>query len=285
MRTAVPTTTAIRPGCRWERLIAARASHIIATCTDDAAELTRMGVPRRRISVVPRGVDLTLFSPRGPVARREGVRHRVVAAGSLVPRKGFDMTIRALAALPDTELVIAGGGAADAAEMRRLRRVAAEAGVTERLRLPGRFPRRAVAPLLRSAEVVLCTPRYAPGGAVSLEAMACGRPVVTTAGGGPADAVIDGVTGRVVPSADPKSIAAAVRPLLDDGLLRDVWGAAGAERARTRYSWDRIAALTATVYRQVGAPAPEPEHTATEPGPGRTAPSAAARGNLVPRGC
>ncbi len=243
---------------KLERLVAQRAHHVIATCTDEVEELVRMGLPHARATVVPCGVDLTRFGPHGPSERR-GARHRLVSVGRLVPRKGFDTTIRALAQLPDVELLIAGGSAdgndPTGAEARRLQQVATEAGVDDRVRLLGQVSRAAMPALLRSADVVVCTPWYEPFGMVPLEAMACGRPVVASAVGGLLDTVIDGVTGTLVSPPEPGPVARALRPLLDDDALRRDWGTAGYQRARGRYSWDRVADETLTAYQRV-IPAP-----------------------------
>jgi D-inositol-3-phosphate glycosyltransferase len=240
---------------RLERLVGRSVSRIAATCTDEVFELVRMGVPRSRISVVPCGVDIRQFGPEGPVAER-GTRHRLLAVGRLVPRKGFDIVIEALPRLPNTELLIAGGPqpsrlSADA-EARRLRQVANRCGVGDRVTLLGQMSREEMPALLRSADVVVCTPWYEPFGIVPLEAMACGVPVVAAAVGGLTDTVVDGVTGRHVPPRDPTTLARVLRPLLDDPTLRQAYGAAGCDRAHARYSWDRVAVDTVQVYRRAG---------------------------------
>ncbi|UAK30651.1 glycosyltransferase [Nocardia asteroides] len=245
-----------RSRIRFERLIATRAAHVVATCSDEVAELARMGVPRFRISIVPCGVDLTTFTPEGPTADRHAT-HRLLASGELARRSGFDPVIKALPDLPDTELVIVGGPAADDeddAEGRRLRRLASDHGVRERLRLAGPVGRPMLPRLYRSADAVLCTPWYEPFGRVALEAMACGKPVVATPVGGLLDTVVDGVTGRFVAPPEPDAIVRAVQPLLTDSTLRDTWGAAGYQRTAGRNSWDRVAAETLSAYHR-GAPA------------------------------
>ncbi|WP_378730962.1 glycosyltransferase [Nocardia brasiliensis] len=252
--------TSPRSRIRFERLIAGRAAHIVATCSDEVVELTRMGVPRFRISIVPSGVDLSTFTPEGPAAERpqRHRRHRLLSVGKLVPRKGFDVAIKALPDLPDTELVIAGGpvgdDVADDSEGRRLRRVAVDCGVQERVRMLGQVRRSELPRWYRSADVVLSTPWYEPFGMVPLEAMACRKPVVATAVGGMLDTVVDGVTGRLIAPPDPLAVARAVRPLLADRTLRDTWGAAGYQRAASRYAWDQIAIDTLTAYHRA-APA------------------------------
>jgi glycosyltransferase involved in cell wall biosynthesis len=61
---------------------------------------------------------------------------------------------------------------------------------------------------------------------------------------------VDGVTGTHVPPRRADAVAAAVRRLLSDAALRDAYGIAGADRARCRYSWDRIAADASRVYER-----------------------------------
>ncbi|MFC9967337.1 glycosyltransferase [Nocardia ignorata] len=237
---------------RLEQQVAEQADRIIATCTDEVFELARMGVPRHRTSVVPCGVDLHQFSPEGPRAARTA-EHRLISVGRLVPRKGFDVAVTALAELAGTELVLVGGPdgrLADDPEAQRLLRSADDLGVGDRLHMLGQVPRTQMAPLLRSADVVVCTPWYEPFGITPLEAMACGVPVVAAAVGGLIDTVVDGGTGTLVPPRDPSGLAAAIRELIDAPALRRRYGAAGHERVHTRYSWDRVAVETLRAYRR-----------------------------------
>jgi len=240
-----------------ERDILRRADHVVATCSDEVFELVRLGGARGRLTAIPCGVDLDLFRPDGRCARRRPGLRRLVCVGRLVARKGVGNAISALAALPDAELVIAGGPPraqlhADP-EARRLRALADEAGVADRVDLRGRMGREDVAALLRSADAVVCVPWYEPFGIVPLEAMACGTPVVASAVGGMIDSVVDGVTGIHVPPRDPERLAEALAPLLADPERRAAYGKAGVERARRRYGWPRIAAATLDVYARVAA--------------------------------
>jgi glycosyltransferase involved in cell wall biosynthesis len=237
-----------------EQRIADEVDRVIATCSDEVFELVRLGAPRTRISIVPCGVDVTSLHPDA-IPERRGARHRIVALGRLVPRKGVDDVIRALAALPDTELVIAGGPPApelDAdPDARRLADLAKECGVADRVRLLGGIGRDAVASLLTSADAVVCVPWYEPFGIVPLEAMACGVPVVASAVGGLSDTVVDGVTGLHVPPRDPDALAAALSDLLADEERAVAMGVAGRARAVARYSWPRIALDSARVYQRM----------------------------------
>jgi len=232
------------------------ADAVIATCSDEAFELKALGVPSRHISVAPCGVDLGLFTPDGPRAER-GRRHRILSVGRLVPRKGVDLVIRAIAELrdrgeDDVELVIVGGsdgGGKDDPEVMRLSALAAELGVTDRVHLHGQVSQAHMPELLRSADLVVCAPWYEPFGIVPLESMACAVPVVAASVGGLIDSVVDGVTGVHVPPRDPQAIAASVSSLLADEDRLRALGAAGRARMESRYSWERIAADTARVYR------------------------------------
>ncbi|HEX2301398.1 MAG TPA: glycosyltransferase, partial [Pseudonocardiaceae bacterium] len=207
-----------------ERLVARRAAGVVATSSEEVFELVRMGVPRSRITVVPCGVDTEQFRPEGPAFPATDGRHRLVVLARLVPRKGIDVPISALAALPDTELYIAGGPPAAALaadpEAQRLREHAQACGVAGRVHLLGQVARDQVPALLRSADVVVCTPWYEPFGIVPLEAMACGVPVVASAVGGMLDTVVDGMTGLLVPPRCPERIAEAVGDLLADPARR-----------------------------------------------------------------
>jgi glycosyltransferase involved in cell wall biosynthesis len=236
-----------------ERGLCRDVDHVVATCTDEVFELRRMGLPHDRATIVPCGVDTSVFTPRGPVAPRSD-RPRLLVLGRLVERKGQDDAVRALRAVPDAELVVVGGPPAEAIdadpEVRRLRAIAEEEGVAERLTFAGAVPRADVPAWVRSADVVLAVPWYEPFGITPLEAMACGRPVVATAVGGLQDTVVDGVTGDLVPPRDPDALGAALAALLTDDERRAAYGAAGVRRARNRYRWSRVVADTETVYRQ-----------------------------------
>jgi glycosyltransferase involved in cell wall biosynthesis len=232
------------------------ADRIVATCTDELFELVRLGADPHRVSVVPCGVDTQVFRPRGPAERRR-LRHRVVVVSRLVERKGVGNVVAALPAVPDTELVVAGGPDSGALardpEACRLRALAERAGVADRVELRGRVDRADLPALLRSADVVACVPWYEPFGIVPLEAMACGVPVVASAVGGLVDTVVEGVTGVHVPPRDVDALASALRFVLAEAGRAADMGRAGVDRVRQRYTWRRVADATLTAYRDVCA--------------------------------
>ncbi|MFF7972380.1 glycosyltransferase [Streptomyces sp. NPDC007905] len=241
-----------------EEAVGHECARIIATCSDEVAELRAMGLPEDRIAVVPCGVDLDQFSPVGRPRTAPGARRRLLAVGRLVPRKGFDRAIRALAGVPDAELLIAGGPEADLLgaepEAGRLYGIAGEYGVTDRVTLLGGVSRTRMPRLMSSADLVLSLPRYEPFGIVPLEAMACATPVVATAVGGQLDTVVDGSTGVHVPADDDHhDLSGVIRALLDDPDRLARYGAAGRERVLAHYTWDRVADGVAGAYGAVSS--------------------------------
>ncbi len=236
---------------RLETRVAHEATWVTAGCSDEVFELMRLGRDRLRISVVPCGVDVERFCPHGPTAAHTG-RPRIVAVGRFVPRKGFDTVIEALTTVPSAELVIAGGPPRaeldTVPEACRLLKLAADLGVAERVSLYGSVARAEMPALLRSADVVACTPWYEPFGIVPLEAMACGVPVVASAVGGMLDTVVHDVTGLLIPPKEPRACANAITAILRDRRAASGFGKAGRDRARSRYSWERIATDTLRVY-------------------------------------
>ena len=238
-----------------ERWVACRADRVIATCSDEASELRALGVAANRVDVVPCGVDVSLFRPADRESRSLRSTPRLLIVSRLVPRKGVEDAIRALALIPEAELAIVGGPAADQLdadpEVVRLRQVMAECGVADRVFLAGHLPHEELPGIIRTSDLLLAVPWYEPFGITVLEAMACGVPVIGSAVGGLLDTVMPGETGLLLSRRDPSSIAAAVRLLLDDETLRAAMGRAGVDRVRELYTWERIAEQTEQSYRAV----------------------------------
>lgn len=240
---------------RLERAIGRTAAAVIATSESEHAALIRVGVLRHRLAVVPGGVDVDQFTPCGPVLPRGGMTHRLLALGSPAWHTGIDTAIGALARIPGAELIVAGGPPLEDLDgdpaVHRLLVLAQETGVDERVTFLGRVAHGDVPRLLRSVDLTVSLPWDESSELVALESMACGVPVVTTAVGGHLDSVIDGITGIHVLARRPAEAARRIRALLDDPTLRESLGIAGVDRARSRYSWDRVARETLGVYEAV----------------------------------
>ena len=235
-----------------EHRLCQRVAHVVATCTDEVEELALMGLPARRATVVPCGVDTDLFRP---YAVPRPPRPRLLSIGRLVERKGVGNVIEALAALPDVDLVVAGGPDPSHLDtdpdVRRLREVARRMGVAERVEFVGGVGREDVPRLMNESDIVVAVPWYEPFGIVPVEAMACGRPVVGSAVGGLLDTVLPGRTGELVAPRRPDAIAAALRRLVDDPRRRAAYGRAGRDRAVGLYRWACVAERTEDVYAEV----------------------------------
>lgn len=228
------------------------ADHVVATSPDEEAELARRGLPGERMTAVPGGVDTQRFAPEGDAWDR-GERPRLVCLGQLTEDRGVDTVVQALPSLPDTELVVAGGppaaGARVDGEVQRLTRLADGLNVAGRVQLVGNVKHELIPGLLRSADVVVSTPRRAPARLVPLEAMSCARPVICSAVDGLA-AVDHGVTGMVVAPDNPDAVGAAVQRLLRNTGFAGGLGAA-ARRAVAACDWKQVAASVEGVYESV----------------------------------
>jgi glycosyltransferase involved in cell wall biosynthesis len=243
---------------RLEPAIGRSATAVVATNSAEVAELAGLGVHRSAIRVVPWGVDTGTFTPEGPVARRNGMP-RLLTVADLTERRPLETLFRALTRVPGAELLVVGGPVQDELpdddNYVGLAKFAGAMGVTDRVVFTGQVDRPAMPALLRSADIVLSTCQYEPSGSTSLQAMACGTPVIAPAEGGHMDAVVDGTTGILVPPDRPALLAQRIRQLLAHPMMMEAYGVAAADRARSRYSWDRIAGETLAVYDRVTAQA------------------------------
>jgi phosphatidylinositol alpha-1,6-mannosyltransferase len=232
------------------------AAGIVAAGTYPAREAERAAGRELRGIIVPPGVDTDRFRPLGADARRaarcefglDPDQPLVLGVSRLVPRKGFDVLIDAVAGLPDVQLAIAGAGR----DRRRLEQRAERRGVAGRVRFLGRVPDDASFPRLYACADVFampCRDRWsgleAEGfGIVFLEAAAAGVPSVAGRSGGSHEAVVDGETGFVV-DGRALDVRGALAALLADSELRARMGAAARARAVAEFSYDGLAARLA----------------------------------------
>jgi D-inositol-3-phosphate glycosyltransferase len=275
--------TSPRSRVGMEQRLARTVDRIITQTRAESDDLLRLGVARRRISLVPTGVDPGVFHPRGRATGQAasgpavtgqaagpapliGVTRRILSVGSVAgldERRGFTDVICALPQIPDTELVVIGGrsGSATGGDPRaaRLRGLADGCGVGDRVRLVDGVSREQMPAWYRSADLVVCASWYEPFGLPAVEAMACGVPVVATAVGGLRDTVVDRVTGALVPPRHPGALAQAVRGVLADPVRRLGYAAAARDRAIQCYAWERVAPRLAGEYRRLCTRVAEPE--------------------------
>ena len=237
---------------RLEPAIGRTVNAVVASSYDEESDLTRLGIPRRSIRVVPTGIDTDEFTPEGPVCER-GDRHRLVTVADLAAeQESLDILLRAMSKIPGAELVGAGGPLRgelrDDLSYRRLAKLSDSLDLGGRVFFAGQVGRAALPPLLRSADLLVNLNQHDPSAITSIQAMACGTPVVASAVGGQVDAVVDGTTGILVEPGRPALLAQRIRALLAHPMQLEAFSVAATDRARSRYSWDRIAHETLAVY-------------------------------------
>jgi glycosyltransferase involved in cell wall biosynthesis len=226
----------------WAYRILRRLGIPIVAVSDDLAGFLaqRFGMSRASLGMVHNGIPMPDPVPDGERAARRAAARRalgvpdtlslVVAVGNLYPVKDHATLVRALARLPHARVAIAGRGDEEA----RLRALATELGVADRLHLLGL--RDDVDTVLAAADVFV-QPSLSEGLPLAvLEAMAAGLPVVATRVGGVAEAVRDGETGYLVPSADPPALADALAKVLGSEDRGAAFGARGRMRAEQEFS-------------------------------------------------
>ena len=235
-----------------EREIAAQADLLIASTEDERGDLVRLyGADPDHVAVVPPGVDLSMFQPIDrDEARRKigyGPGRLLLFVGRLERLKGVEIAIRALALLrdrahDDVRLLILGEDSRDGdeSEKERLKQVASEVGVRDRVDFLGSVAHHEL-PFFYSAVDVCVMPSYSESfGFVGLEAQACGRPVVASDVSGLRSVVRDDVSGYLIDSHDPALYAERIGRLLDNPELAQQMGRRGRLLAQ-RFSWTRTA--------------------------------------------
>jgi glycosyltransferase involved in cell wall biosynthesis len=242
---------------RIEPLLARNAAWVTGESNADVAALAKLRHSRARLSVLVEGVDVDRYSPVGPALPR-GDLHRVLCvAPTPLPCNGFDIAIRALSRIPATELVIAETDTTCQRHDRArtgLEQLAASLGVADRVHFAGTVAGDQLPKLLRSADVLACTPRAPTRATTVLQAMASGLAVVALPVGVLSDIVVHAVTGLVLSPQRPAELVAALRSLPAQQFQCQSMGAAGRNRASSRFTWDRMALESLTIYRRLTSP-------------------------------
>jgi glycosyltransferase involved in cell wall biosynthesis len=227
-----------------------------------AADTQRKKTPRRRIEVINPGIDIERV--RSQVDEGSGVRKQMGWSGPVVgmvarlqPHKGQQLFLQAASIVvrhrPDVHFAIVGGATLgwEGDYEQQLRRQAAELGLSERVHFTGHQddPH----PWADAFDVAVTASVGESFGLVTVEAMALGKPVVGVDSAGTAEIIEDGVSGLLVPPADPKAMAAAVLDLLEDPALRARIAAGAAARAE-QFSDVKMARRFAALLDEVGRP-------------------------------
>jgi glycosyltransferase involved in cell wall biosynthesis len=222
-----------------------KAAALITVSAALGKVMLSLGAAPQKLTVLRNGIDTKMFRPIERQAARAAFPAEgplLVSVGHLIPRKGHDRSIQALALLDGHTLLIAGEGPERAA----LLALAARLGVSARVRLLGALPHDQLATLYSAADAMLLSSSREGWANVLLESMACGTPVVASNIPGNPEVVQAPEAGLVVQANTPEGIAEAVRALL----------AAPPDRAATRryaeaFSWDATTHGQLAVFRRV----------------------------------
>ncbi|MES2043320.1 MAG: glycosyltransferase [Pseudomonadota bacterium] len=220
------------PGTAEHVIAAGRAAAgLLAVSEAMKADMAAIGIPADKIRVHRTGVDLARFAPANRSTGKTALGIKgplVVSLGALIARKGHDVVIDAVAAIPGANLLIAGDGPDRAALTARI----ATLGVGDRIRLLGSVPHGELPALLAAADVMALASASEGLANAWVEALACGTPIVITAAGGAGEVVTDPAYGRVVPR-EAGAFAGAIRDLLatapDPSAVR---------RGAERFTWE-----------------------------------------------
>ena len=251
---------------RLLRSVASPSTSAVANSNAVAEDLRGVVNGRMQVRTVYNGIDLNQFSPTGPTldldalaglpaANSEVVRLGLVA--TLAFWKGHEVFLRALALL-SRKLNFRGyviGGAiyqtsASQSSLEDLRALVSELGISDRVGFTGQIEDSAAA--MRSLDIVVhASTRPEPFGRVIVEAMACGRAVITSGQGGAAEIVTAEVNALIHTAGDARSLADAMTRVVADRELRQKLAKAGQEQARTRFDRGRLAGDMKPVYLEL----------------------------------
>jgi len=233
-------------GAAYTRHVLGRCQRI-TTLTNALYDATaRIGVDRRKLSVIPNGVDVAEFFP-APESERANV---ILFVGFLIQRKGVQFLLEAaaqvLARHPEYRVVLLGEGP----EEQSLREQAARLGIGHAVEFAGFQPQRAVRDWMRRARIFVLPSVEEGQGVVLLEALASGTPVVGSDVDGIAEVITPDV-GRLFPVRDAAALAGHLLELIEKATLRRQLGTAARIRAEAEYDWDRLAQAYIALYEQV----------------------------------
>ena len=223
--------------------------HLVANTEDIADWIVGQGWPAGRVTCIPNFAEApeaaapvdraSLDTPQGAPL--------LLAMGRLHENKAHDISLQALAQLPDAWLWIAGVGPLEA----KLKGMAEALGVSGRVRFLGW--RADPSALYRTADVCIFPSRYEPLGNVVIQAWAHGLPVVAAESQGPKALIHDGNDGFLASIDDAEALADRVRRLLDEPKLRTRFAAAGAARVQAEFSEAAVVGHWKELFADYGA--------------------------------
>jgi teichuronic acid biosynthesis glycosyltransferase TuaC len=236
-----------QPGCTQLIIEAAQnAAGLMAVSNALKTDMIAMGMDAGKIRVHYTGLDPARFSPRDRAIEKAklGISESLIlSVGALIPRKGQDLLIAALPALPDAMLLLAGQGESETA----YRALAARLGVADRVSFLGNIPHDDLPALFAAADVMALVSASEGLANAWVESLACGTPIVASDVGGIRELVKSPDAGRIV-ARDPQTIAAAIKDILANPPSREAVAA-----NVSAFSWDENARQLAEFFRSIAA--------------------------------
>lgn len=223
------------------------AESVICVASALRDELVTIGAPEEKLSVLRNGVDLNLFTQIDKLAARAQfslptTAPLIVSVGHLIDRKGHDLIIEALAAIPEAILAIAGAGE----KKTSLISLAKKLGVEKRVRFLGTIPHENLSSLYSAADVLALGSSREGWPNVLLEAMACGAPAVAAPIWGCGEVIAEPAAGKLTTERSATAFAETLSAVLDDPPPRT------ATRAYAeRFSWDETATRIDALFNSI----------------------------------
>jgi len=228
-----------------------QADLLTANSADLRDALLPLGADLRKFDMIIYGTDPAALrpDPTGVAALRAELQISageivVLCVGRMVPKKGFDMLIRALATPALCARPVVGVMVGEGDSKAAWQQLAGELGVTERLRWVGNVPKTAIGRYYNMADVLAMPSVLRPVDGLNvcvLDAMSCGKPVIGTAVAGNPLAIVHEKTGLLIAEQDAGALAGALARLADDPVLRQRMGAASRTRIETELGWPHLA--------------------------------------------
>ncbi len=252
-----------------EQEIIKRADLVVAASALERIQMNRFyGASMEKIRVIPCGVDVNLFRPIPQEKARESLNldheNILLFVGRIEPIKGLDTLIRALAILnndrtmqnrPPKLLVVGGANSGNGdqpvpKEVARLKRIAGGLGIDKQIKFMGPLDQKELPYYYSAADVCVLPSYYESFGLVTLEAMACGTPMIASRVGGLPFTIKDGENGYLVTEGEPAELADKVKLVLTDEKEKLRLGDMGVNTTK-EYGWETITSRLLSVYSEL----------------------------------
>lgn len=238
------------------------ADYVVATSSEEMADMRAWVSANGTIEVIPCGVDIQNFKifPRSVARQQLGLalnQKIILYVGRFDPRKGIDTLLQAidspqLREQQNLQVLLVGGGSSqfDLEEQQRLKQLVRGKGLSTQITFVGSVDHEHLAQYYTAADVCVIPSHYEPFGLVAVESMACYTPVVASDVGGLRYSIVSEETGLLVPPQDAPAFATAIARILANPAERDRMGQNGRTRVESTFDWHIIAAKLDELYTQ-----------------------------------